>query len=61
MAKMIKINKKASHEEICQQIRDAQTIITVMLDEDKVTYDDTSALYKAWTNLQKVFDSHLNK
>ena len=61
MAKMIKINKKLNHEGICQQIREAQTIITTMLQEDKVTYDDTSALYEAWTNLQKVFDSHLNK
>lgn len=61
MAKMIKINKKASHEEICQQIRDAQTIITVMLQEYKVTYDDMKTLYKAWSNLQKVFEAHLNK
>lgn len=58
---MIKINKKLSHEEICQQIRDAQTIIAVMLQAYKVTYDDTNALYKAWANLQKVFEAHLNK
>lgn len=58
---MIKITKKVNHEEICQQIRDAQKIITIMLQEDKVTYDDTSALYEAWTNLQKVFEAHLNK
>ena len=55
------MSKDLNHEEICQRLKDAQTIILSLYPESEITRNDKNKLYKAWRNLKKVIKAHSNK
>lgn len=55
------MSKDLNHEEICQRLKDVQTIILSLYPEPEITRDDINKLYKAWRNLKKVIKAHSNK
>lgn len=55
------MSKDLNHEEICQRLKDAQTIILSLYPESEITRNDKNKLYKAWRNLKKVIEAHSNK
>ena len=55
------MSKDLNHEEICQRLKDVQTIILSLYPESEITHNDKNKLYKAWRNLKKVIKAHSKK